>query len=272
MTKAPAIPLDVRLMGWAANGLFAVVLVMGLGAVAWWVARHPVWTLAGITVVGDVEHQSAVALRTHLGSRLEGSFLTVDLQEVQRLFQAAPWVRQARVQREFPNRLRVTLEEHEAVAWWGEAGSGRLVNRYGEVFEAHPEDVQTDRWSELAGPVDRAAQVYGLYQALAPVFERMGSDLERLELNARGSWKAVLDGGARIELGRGESQAIVARAEQFAGTVPTLALRYGQRDIETADLRYPNGYAVRMRGVTTLTEAPPPVPAPPSVQNTPLQR
>ncbi|WP_180682764.1 cell division protein FtsQ/DivIB [Tepidicella baoligensis] len=266
MAKPLVIPLDVRLMGWAANSLFAVLLVMGLGTVAWWVARQPVWTLTGITVLGDVEHQSAVTLRTHLGSRLEGTFLTVDLREVQRLFEAAPWVRQARVQREFPNRLRVVLEEHEAVAWWGEAGSGRLVNRYGEVFEANPEDVPADRWSELAGPADRAAQVYALYLALAPVFERMGRELDRLELNARGSWKAVLDGGTRLELGRGEPEAIVTRAQHFASTVPTLALRYGQREIETADLRYPNGYALRMRGVTTLTAPPPARPAPPTTR------
>lgn len=266
MAKPLAIPLDVRLMGWAANGLFAVVLVMGVGTVAWWVARHPVWTLTGITVVGDVEHQSAVTLRAHLGPRLEGTFLTVDLQEVQRLFEAAPWVRQARVQREFPNRLRVTLEEHEAVAWWGEAGSGRLVNRHGEVFEANPEDLQADRWSELAGPMDRAAQVYALYLALAPVFERMGQELDRLELNARGSWKAMLDGGARLELGRGEPEAVVTRAQHFASTLPTLVLRYGQREIETADLRYPNGYALRMRGVTTLTEPPPARPTNPTTR------
>ena len=56
------------------------------------------------------------------------------------MFEAVPWVREARVQREFPNRLRVTLEEHQAVAWWGQAGSGYLVNRLGEVFEASPDE------------------------------------------------------------------------------------------------------------------------------------
>lgn len=264
--KPLVIPLDVRLMGWAANGLFAVAVVMGLGAVAWWVARHPAWTLAGITVVGDVEHQSAVTLRAHLGPRLEGTFLTVDLQEVQRLFESAPWVRRALVQREFPNRLRVHIQEHVAVAWWGEAGSGRLVNRYGEVFEAHPEDAQADRWSELSGPIDRAAQVYAVYQVLAPVFERMGREIDRLELNARGSWKVVLDGGARIELGRGDADVLLSRVQPFVATLPTLALRYGQREIESADLRYPDGYALRMRGVTTLTEAPPARPAAPTTR------
>ena len=263
MDQATSLPLDVRLMAWVGNGLLAVVVAMVIGATVWWGARHPVWSLQAITVSGDVVHQNAVTLRAQLATRLEGTFLTVDLQEVQRLLEGAPWVRQVTVQREFPNRLHVVIEEHQPVAWWGEAGSGKLVNGFGEVFDANPDHAEADQWVELAGPAERSAQVYALYQSLSPVFARMGRELDRLELSARGGWRAILDSGAVIELGRGAHEAIVTRAEHFASTVPTLALRYGQRDIESADLRYPNGYALRMRGVTTLTQAPPPpLPAP----------
>lgn len=272
MAKPLHLPLDVRLMSWTANGLFVVVLGMGVSAVAWWVAQHPAWTITGITVVGDVRHQDEVKLRSQMGSRLEGTFLTVDLQHVQQLIEGVPWVRSALVQRDFPNRLRVVIEEHEAVAWWGEAGGGRLLNRYGEVFEAQAEGTQGEPWVELIGPDYLSAQVYALYRALGPLFERMERDLRRLELDARGSWKARLDGGAQIQLGRGDTEALVERARTFVNTVPTLMAHYGQRDIETVDLRYPNGYALRMRGVTTLNApaaAPRPTPRP---SNTPTQR
>jgi len=273
-------------MSWTANGLFVVVLGMGVGAVAWWVAQHPAWTITGITVLGDVRHQNEVKLRSHLGSRLEGTFLTVDLQHVQQLIEGVPWVRSALVQREFPNRLRVVIEEHDVVAWWGEAGSGRLLNRYGEVFEAQAEGTQAEPVVELIGPDDLSMQVHALYQALGPVFERIDRDVQRLELDARGSWKARLDGGTEIQLGRGDASTLVERARTFATTVPTLMAHYGQRDIETVDLRYPNGYALRMRGVTTLI-APAPIPvqvsppaqdpapapgSPPQPANTPAQR
>ena len=256
MASSLPLPIDVRLMGWVANALFGLALAMALGAFGLWAARHPGWAIGGITVVGDVEHQNAVTFRAHVVSRLQGTFLTTDLAQVKRLFEAMPWVRQAVVQREFPNRLKVTLQEHEAVAWWGESGGGRMVNAQGEVFEANPDDPQADQWSELLGPDGQSAQVYAVYQALKPLFARMGRDLERLELNARGSWRAVLDNGARLELGRGDTDELLARVQTFVTTVPTLALRYGGRDIESADLRYPNGYALRLRGVTTLTEPP----------------
>lgn len=256
MAKAFAIPMDVRLMGWAANGLFVVAFVMGGGAVMAWVAQHPSWSLVAITVVGDVRHQNEVALRGHLASRLEGTFLTVDLKQVQELIESVPWVRSAQVHREFPNRLRVVIEEHEAVAWWGETAGGRLVNRYGEIFEAPADDLSHLSWSELSGPDYLSQQVYALYQSLGSVFERIDRRLVRLELSGRGSWKAVLDGGTRIEMGRGESDLLIDRVQAFVSTVPTLLLHYGPRDIETVDLRYPNGYALRMRGVTTLMTPP----------------
>ena len=110
------LPLDIRLMTVVTRGLVVVFVLLCLGAVGTWIARHPAWTLKGINVQGDLGHQNAVGLRAQLATplrKLEGSFLTLDLQQVRRMFEAVPWVRHARVQREFPNRLRVTLEEHE---------------------------------------------------------------------------------------------------------------------------------------------------------------
>ncbi|NIC40561.1 cell division protein FtsQ/DivIB [Aquabacterium sp. A08] len=263
MAAPLTLPLDVRLMDGVANALFVLLAVLALGSVGWWAARHPAWSLAGITVQGDVTHQNAVTFRAHLASRLHGSFLTLDLQEVQRLFEGVPWVRQAVVQREFPNRLTVTLQEHQAVAWWGETGGGRLLNTQGEVFEANPDDPQADQWSELLGPDGQSAQVYALYQALRPLFARMDQDVTRLELSSRGNWRVTLERGARIDLGRGEPAELLQRTQDFVATVVGLNQRYGGRDIESADLRYPNGYALRLRGVTTLTEPAPGTPKKP---------
>lgn len=254
MADTPVLPFDVRLMNWVASALFGVALVLGLGAGGWWVARHPVWSLAGITVEGDVTHQNAVTFRAHLASNLRGSFLTLDLQDVQQLFEGVPWVRQAMVQRTFPDRLTVTLEEHQPVAWWGEAGGGHIVNDRGEVFEANPDDAQADTWSELSGPDGQSQRVFDFYRQLQPAFARMDRDIRRLELSSRGSWRATLDNGAVIEMGRGEPTELLDRVHTLVATATQLTHRYGGRDIESADLRYPNGYAVRLRGVTTLTE------------------
>ncbi len=251
----PDLPLDVKLMTVVTNTLVMVFAVLCLVALGNWVLRHPFWTVRSITVQGEVDHQNAVGLHAQLASslktRLAGGLLALDLQPVRELFEAVPWVRQARVQREFPNRLRVTLEEHKAVAWWGQAGSGYLVSQLGEVFEASPDE--GGGLPELAGPPEQSARVWDLFQTLSVEFKRLEFELVRLELTDRGSWRATLGSGAAIELGRGEPAELLERVNRFTATLSQLTQRYPGA-VQSVDLRYPNGYALRMRGVTTVTE------------------
>jgi cell division protein FtsQ len=70
----------------------------------------------------------------------------------------------------------------------------------------------------------------------------LGSPLAELKLSPRGAWQVVLESGLVLELGRIDR---VARLERFAAAWPRLALhdpapRY-------ADLRYPNGFALRVK-------------------------
>ena len=254
---ARPLPLDVRLMTLATSALGWALVAMCVAAAGMWAVRHPVWTVAAIEVHGDLVHQNTVTFRAHMDNRLRGSFLTLDLTEVQKVFESVPWVRQAVVQREFPNRIKVTLEEHQAVAWWGSSGDSLLVNRQGEVFEASAEDDDTDKLPEFAGPEGQAQRVKALYETLVPLFTPLGTAITRLELTAQGGWRAGLDNGARLELGRGETNELLERVSRFTRTLTQVTQQHGRR-LEAADLRYPAAYAVRLHGVTT-GELPKPV-------------
>jgi cell division protein FtsQ len=195
-------------------------------------------------------HNNAVTLRANVAPRLAGNFLTVDLEATRAAFEAVPWVRRAVVQREFPNRLKVVLLEHKAVAYWGAEGDARLVNNHGEVFEANPGDVESEELPLLNGPKGQAPQVLQAYLDISPLFEEMDAVLEQLALSDQGSWRAQLDTGAVIELGHGSLAEVQARTRRFVDTVTQVASRIG-RDVESADLRYGSGYALKLRGVTT---------------------
>ena len=249
------LPLDIKLMTVATRALVVLLGVLVAAALALWVLRHPMWTVRAITVQGDVTHQNAVTFRSQLASQmknnLSASFLTLDLQQVRQLFEAVPWVRHAVVQRDFPNRLKVTIEEHQAVAWWGQSGSGRLLNRHGEVFDASPDE--GEELPELAGPDHESPQVLALFGSLKTEFSRLDMNVARLQLNDRGSWSVDLDSGTHIELGRGTPDELLARVQRFTGTLSQLTARYPGA-LQSVDLRYPNGYALRVRGVTTVAE------------------
>lgn len=244
------LPFDVKLMnafsvflGWLFVGM---VLVLAGG----WLLRQPLFGLTAIHVQGELRHNNAVTLRANVAPKLEGNFLTVDLQATRAAFEAVPWVRRAVVQREFPNSLKVVLHEHQAIALWGAEGDAQLVNSLGEVFEANPGDVEAEELPLLSGPPGKAQLVLQTYQQLSVLFQTMDAVLEQLELTGQGSWRAQLDSGAVIELGHGSLDQLQARTGRFIGTVNQVSSRFG-RDLESADLRYPNGYAIKLRGVTT---------------------
>ena len=187
---------------------------MLLAAGAWWVLRQPFFPLAGIKVDGEVTHNNAVTLRANVAPQLAGNFFTVDLARARTAFESVPWVRKAVVRREFPNQLRATLTEHVPVAHWGDEADSKLVNGFGEVFEANVAEVDDDL-PRLDGPAEQAGQVLGMYRVLAPLFQPYDLAIDELALSSRGSWQVVLDTGAVIELGRGQGEEVAARTQRF---------------------------------------------------------
>lgn len=227
--------------------VFVCAMVAQLGG---WLMRQPMFSLSAIRVEGDLKHNNVVTLRANVASKLEGNFLTVDLDAVRVAFEAAPWVRRAVVQREFPNRLKVVLYEHKPIALWGAEGDGKLINSMGEIFDANPGDVEMEELPLLNGPQEKAPLVLQAYRQLSTLFEEMDATLDLLELSGQGGWSAGLDSGAAIELGHGSPDELQKRTSRFIRTAAQISSRFG-RELESADLRYGNGYALRLKGVTT---------------------
>lgn len=257
MNQMLATPLDVKLMNATASALFVAFAGLLVWACVVWGARLPVFAIAGIAVSGDMNHTNERTLRANVASKLSGTFLTLDLERARQTFEAVPWVRRAVVKRDFPNRLRVTLQEHRAVAYWGAEGESRLLNSFGEIFEANVAEVEPEILARLVGPDGQSAQVLAMYQALQSLFEGMDLSAEQFELTAREGWRVRLENGATVELGRGSTQEVMARTARFLQTVARVTANYGRKPdaLESADLRHEDGYAIRLRGVTT-TELP----------------
>ena len=245
------VPLDIRFMNGMTIALAVLLVLMGLVLLTSWFFRQPLFNLSAITVQGDVTHNNAVTLRANVAPRLAGNFFTVNLAQTRAVFESVPWVRKAVVQRQFPDRLKVVLQEHQAVAFWGPEGDTRLINSFGEVFEANQAEVESADLPQLNGPTGQTPLVLQAYRALSPHFEKLDMQLELLELTGQGSWRARLASDASLELGHGSVDEIEGRTQRFIATLSQVSSRYG-RDLESADLRYSNGYALRLKGVTTL--------------------
>jgi cell division protein FtsQ len=93
-----------------------------------------------------------------------------------------------------------------------------------------------------------------MFQYLKPLMAKMDMNLDKLELSQRGSWSAQLESGAALELGHGSQQELGDKLKLFSKTLTQVASRYGRTttSLLSADLRYESGYALRLRGVSTL--------------------
>lgn len=259
---ATSLPFDVRAMNAVASLVFALAALALLAALVAWLLRAPLFTLRSIALDGELARSNLATLRANALPRLAGNFFSFDLERGRAAFESVPWVRQAVVRRVWPNRLAVSLEEHRAAALWqGERGSERLVNMQGEVFEANLGDVEDENLITLAGPDGSSRAMLAMRQRLADTLAPLSVKIESLKLSARGSWRAELDSGADLELGRGSEDEIVARTERFVRTLGQATQRFADaggnpRALLAADLRHADGYALRLRGVSTAAAAP----------------
>lgn len=254
MNTSLPLPLDIRLMNFAAGLLAVLAVLLMLGSGLQWLLQHPMFNIQSITVQGEVSRNNAVTLRANVMPQLNGNFFTIDLKRARDAFEAVPWVRGAVVHRDFPNKLKAVLLEHEPMALWGDEGSSKMVNQQSQVFEANLDEVDVDALPRLKGPDDQSALVVRMFRDLVPIFAAVDMRIEQLELTPRGSWRVLTDGGAQLELGRGTEAEVVAQLKIFFRTLSQIAARYGRTPsaLAGADLRHKDGYAVRLRGVTTL--------------------
>lgn len=250
-------PQDVLWMNAAASALVVVAIGLVLASGVAKLARLPFFNLQRVQLEGDLQRNNLATVRANIVPRMQGGFFNVDLLKSREVFESVPWVRKAVVRRVWPNELRVVLEEHRPAAYWHhEDREDQLVNTHGEVFDANLGDVEDEHLPTLEAPANPSAgeakAMLEMLHRLQPVMAPLG-EIDSLRLTERGSWSVELDSEATIELGRGNLDEVVTRAERFVHTLPELKRQY-PAPLSHADLRYPEGYAVKLRGTTTYQD------------------
>jgi cell division protein FtsQ len=181
-------------------------------------------------------------LRANVAPQLAGNFFTVDLARARTAFESVPWVRKAVVRREFPNKLRATLTEHVPVAHWGDEAGSKLINGFGEVFEANVAEVD-DKLPRLDGPSEQAGRCW----ACTACWRRCSSPTSgRRSCAVARQLERVLDSGPCIELGRGAARRWRRRTQRFLAPVTAVARQYGRPCVGRGRRPAPQrGYALR---------------------------
>ena len=205
-------------------------------------------------MVHGAKHAETQQEARRLIPTLKGGFFTLDLDASQAAFEQIPWVREATVQRLWPDRLVVELREYvPAAAWNGQ----KVMDVQGEVFPVRP-------WQGLPrfhAPEGMEREVARRYAEFHAILAPAGWQIASMQVSPRQAWRINLrerppapgvaagtaPGGkwpqVSLDLGR---EKLTERLRRFVVFYPAAVAGVGT--LTQIDLRYPNGFAAQRPG------------------------
>ncbi|KES16581.1 FtsQ-type POTRA domain-containing protein [Gilliamella apicola] len=190
-----------------------------------------------------------------LGLGLPNTYVGQDVVDIQQEIMRFPWVKQASVRKQWPDRLIVYVEDYKPAYYWNDLF---FLDEEGNVFSV-PSDRITDlKLSRLYGPEGKAKSVLENYSKLENLSKKLANNQLALQINAtisdeRNSLQlmvtrciaGVCDENQEIKLVLGNKH-IEERYEQFIKLFPEIQSRTPVDErITVADLRYENGISVQ---------------------------
>jgi cell division protein FtsQ len=219
---------------------FLFIVVASIGCVlyltlSWMLDEHRL-PLSKIVLQGDLRYVSAHDVQIAFANLDHiGTFMSQDIDELQRAVQVIPWIDHASIRKQWPDTIKVFLTEHHAKAIWNGIS---LLDDQANIFNGDV-GLLDGEYVKLYGPDDSALEVMNAWEKYNPKFKQLGMQITSLVLNERRAWQIILDNGIRLELGK---ESIEERIARFI----SLYTYFGSKaeKISYIDLRYDTGAAV----------------------------
>lgn len=198
-----------------------------------------IYPIKKVQVNGEFRHILEKEVMDLLTPWVDLSLFTVDTFYLKSLIEQHEWVDYVQVDRVWPDELHFQIYEHEPIAIINETG---LVSRRGKFFQ--PES-QLDQWQklpQLSGPEHQINDILEMYRQCSRILQLMTSQavLTHLTLDAYNGWILKVNDIWFVRVDRDQP---LAKLKRLADRVQQGAIVL--EDIESVDLRYPHGVAVK---------------------------
>jgi len=218
--------------------LLCLLLMM---AVFFWSAFNPAqagqsWPVRWIEVSGSFERVSAEQVRSTAAPMLSHGFFAADLSAVRTQIETLPWVQRVEAKKIWPDKVSLTVYEHQPFARWGDK---RLISESGNLFEVDSAYL-SNGLPVFDGPSSRSVQMVAFYRELSELLEGRGMWLEKLHCSERGAWRLHLSAGLDVHMGSVEP---LQRFERMLDSLDEINMDPLRQPV-SVDLRYTNGFAV----------------------------
>jgi cell division protein FtsQ len=195
-----------------------------------------------IAVEGEFNHLTAEHVQRLVSNALHGGFFDVNVAVVRARILDEPWILDATVGRVWPDTIRVSIQEQDAVARWGEYA---LLNRFADIFVPVSNPIPSGL-VVLDGPIGTESELLRRYFAIQKSLDKVGLRIARINLSERRAWAIEIEDGATLVMGR---RAIAERLSRFNHAFADVLKARWDR-VALVDLRYTNGFAIREKAAT----------------------
>ena len=219
---------------------FFLVIVIGLCqvfySISYYLQNEHQTQIKHVTVLGQPKHTSEDQIVHAIKQADLSRFFDLDVNEVQNLIIALPWVETASVRKQWPNTLKVYVVEHNPVAIWND---DLFLNSDGVVFQA-PKRTIEKKLPNLFGPEGSELEALNTFQEFSELLFINNFELNSLALSERFAWQFWLSNGINLNLGRKDK---LKRVQKFIDMYPYM-LKRKDAEVDSVDLRYDTGLAV----------------------------
>jgi cell division protein FtsQ len=170
---------------------------------------------------------------------LTHGFFGVNVEYIRDRLLQHPWVYDISVRRHWPDQIEVTIFEKKAVAKWN---NQILLSETGVLFipkvETYPANLPV-----FSGPSGKQIIMLNYFNKINRILIPLRVKISYLELTPYLTWKLALNNGINLQMGHKD---ILSRLAQFVSVYPKIVGDHAA-DVDSVDLRYPNGVAVRWK-------------------------
>lgn len=141
-----------------------------------------------IAIEGDTDHILTKQLSFIVKDQLNGTFFTLNIDELQNKFKKIPWVKDVTVYRNFPDGITVKIEEYKVI---GDLGKGSLLTHDGQVFSVD-DDSNNINFPYFDVDNTNINDLLKIYELIMPFLNEKNLKLTRLYLSSSGITKIHL--------------------------------------------------------------------------------
>jgi len=237
--------------------LLLLVTFVGLLTASWffisWLTKPGSFPFKKVELVNQLENQKSKQLQRMTGNMMNGGFFSINVDQLRAdLLSRLPWVKSVSVRKVWPDKLLLKIIEHKPVARWlsveksNKLNETQLLSQSGIVFNPVLTDKQERQFAQmtlLTGTNSNAEKVLTNCAQINKRLKQLGLGIKQCGMNERRSWKLKLSLNNDLDLKLGKEK-IMQKLERFINVFSGQLKQY-LSSVESADLRYSNGFSVK---------------------------